>query len=132
MPSPLRPKKVMSPQQWGDMVHEAEMMEDLLRHPGWALLDKEMKSQATKIQTVLLNNTLNTYEETTVGRDGSKTIITTRETQVGENVGMYKEIKYLKRFIQAVISGPAKALEMERQGIIGIEKVEIKDRKGVN
>lgn len=123
-------KQIVSAAHYRKLVEESEAIADLIKSPGWKILEADLKDQQQKIQRLLAENKLRTIHETIETNDGTKTFITTAETQIAENAGMFKMVRWLFDDVQSILSSPSRLIKAERQGIVSIEHVKEDNPKG--
>ena len=117
-------KKTVPYRVYAKTLAEAQAVADTVKTEGWKVLEADLLREAAKIQELLVENRLRTVQQTVTTRDGTQTLITTAETQIAENAGMYKMIKFILEDIKAKIEAPEKLAKMEREGLVVIEKAD--------
>lgn len=123
-------KTTMPASQFDQLTREAREVEAVLAMPGWKLIETEIRDQMEQIKTVLVENRIRTFEETTTSDTSTVTKVTTAETQIAENAGMYKMGQYLFELVDKIASAPSEVLELQRKGVVQIEKPEPKQASG--
>lgn len=116
------PKKRLSASQVAAIRQEAEAVAEMVKTPGWQVIEADLLRQAETIQTLLVENRLRTVEETIVQGATTKSFLTTAETQIAENAGMYKQIRQIFSTIEAILTAPDELVKAEREGRLVVEK----------
>lgn len=105
------------------IAREAEAVKQLTQMDGWKLIRDDIQAQMQTIAELLSENRLRTVEQTVTRRDGTtKTTVTTAETQIAENAGMYKAYRYLFALVNKIMTAPDEIAERQRRGLLQIEK----------
>jgi len=123
-------KTTMPASQFDQLTREAREVEAVLTMPGWKLIETEIRDQMEQIKTVLVENRIRTFEETTTSDTSTVTKVTTAETQIAENAGMYKMGQYLFELVDKIVGAPSEVLKLQRKGVVQIEKPEPKQASG--
>jgi hypothetical protein len=101
---------------------EASEVAETISTPGWKIIEEQLLQDAGRIEEQLAENRLRTIHETIQDKTGTRTFITTAETQIAENAGMYKQIKQLFTTIETIIDAPTRIAKLEQQGVLVIDK----------
>ena len=104
------------------ILEEASQVAEMIKTPGWKILEEDLLKQCQKIEELLVENRLRTVTETITQGGSQKTFTTSAETQIAENAGMYKQIKQLFSTIQTIVEAPDRLAKLEAQGLVVIEK----------
>lgn len=123
-------KQAMKARQFDQLRTESEQVAAVLKMPGWKLIADEITAQMESIRTILAENTIRTYTETTTSNTGTVTRTTTAETQIAENAGMYKMGQYLFDLTEKIVAAPTEVLALEKKGVLTIEQPPKKKSNG--
>lgn len=116
-------KQTITYEEYRRVLEEAEWIADLLKMPGWKLLEKHMLEQASQIEELLTQNKLRTVEESVrIDGDHVKTFITSLESQIAENAGMYKMVKWILEDVHMILGRPAEMQQAQKERRIVVEK----------
>jgi hypothetical protein len=110
-------------------IEEAEAVSSLVKTDGWKVLERDMLQETAKIQELLVQNKLRTVHETITTRDGTKTLITTADTQIAENAGMFKMVKWILDDIEMKVTAPDRLQKLEKEGLITVEKAATNEKE---
>lgn len=114
--------KTMSADQHNAILREAREVEQVVAMPGWKILDQAIKDQMEAIKNQLAENRLRTIHETMTTKDGSQTFITSAETQIAENAGMYKMGKWVFNLVETIVKAPSQVESLRQQGVLTVEE----------
>ena len=106
----------MTAEKFHDLEREAQEVAAVMQMPGWAIISSALTEQMDAIRDQLAENRLRTIHETV----GGTTTITTAETQIAENAGMYKMGRWLFTLVETILAAPQKVTELERTGTMVI------------
>lgn len=115
-------KTSMSSTRFDQLKRESEEVAAVLTMPGWKLIEAEITQRMEQIKTILAENSIRTYTETTTNAISTISRKTTASTQIAENAGMYKMGQYVFELVDKIVNAPKEVMALERKGTITIEK----------
>lgn len=119
-------KRIIKKEHYQKIMTEAEQVSQVLQMPGWEVIATDIRQQMTQIERLLAENRMRSYEETVTTKTGSRTTITTAETQIAENAGMYKMGRRVLDLVQRITTAPTELHKLRERGIVTIEGEEEK------